>query len=323
MRKTNHYARSSALPAIAAALALSSTPLFAQEAQPVTEPVPQVTPPPPTMDAAPTPEAATPATDAAEPTTAAKPAVVAATPVKRATRTATAKPVATRSAPVRTANTQVPARPTAVGQSAAPMTAPVTEPAATPIAEPSPAPAAPATAQATPPAKNGSEVPVIAGGALALLALGGGAFAIARRRREEDENVWVDEQAMADDRAEFAEPVRDETVIEPIEHEQPKIVAPAASAFSWGNVQARPAASTSQPTQATADDDRMPGESWVDRAYRGPTPNNPSASLRNRLKRAAFFDKREREVAAGTAEPVDMGAGLPEAMIDERERELA
>jgi hypothetical protein len=199
----------------------------------------------------------------------------------------------------------------------------VTESAATPIAEPSPAPAAPATAQATPAAKNGNEVPVIAGGALALLALGGGAFAIARRRREEDEDVWVDEQAMADDRAEFAEPVRDETVIEPIEHEQPKIVAPAASAFSWGNVQARPAVSTSQPTQATADDDRMPGESWVDRAYRGPTPNNPSASLRNRLKRAAFFDKREREVAAGTAEPVDMGAGLPEAMIDERERELA
>jgi hypothetical protein len=67
----------------------------------------------------------------------------------------------------------------------------------------------------------------------------------------------------------------------------------------------------------------MPGESWVDRAYRGPTANNPSASLRNRLKRAAFFDKREREVAAGTADPVDMDAGLPEAMVDERERELA
>ena len=71
-------------------------------------------------------------------------------------------------------------------------------------------------------------------------------------------------------------------------------------------------------------DDRFPGETWVQRAYRGPTANNPSVSLRARLKRAAFFDKREREVAAGKAEPVEMDAGLPEAMVEEqREGELA
>ena len=128
---------------------------------------------------------------------------------------------------------------------------------------------------------------------------------------------------MADEPAEFAEPVRQEAVIEPIDHEQPKIVAPAVSAFSWGNTQAQPTVSTPAAAQASTDDDRMPGESWVERAYRGPTPNNPSVSLRNRLKRAAFFDKREREVAAGTAQPVDMDAGLPEAMVEERERELA
>jgi hypothetical protein len=58
-------------------------------------------------------------------------------------------------------------------------------------------------------------------------------------------------------------------------------------------------------------------ESHVDRAMHGPTPDNPSLSLKTRLKRAAFFDKREREVAAGTAEPVDADAGLPEAGVEE------
>lgn len=58
-------------------------------------------------------------------------------------------------------------------------------------------------------------------------------------------------------------------------------------------------------------------ESHVDRAMRGPTPDNPSLSLKTRLKRAAFFDKREREVAAGEAQPVDPDAGLPEAGVEE------
>jgi hypothetical protein len=60
-------------------------------------------------------------------------------------------------------------------------------------------------------------------------------------------------------------------------------------------------------------------ESHMDRAMLGPTPDNPSASLKKRLKRAAFFDQRDREVAAGEAENVDMDAGLPEQMIDDME----
>jgi hypothetical protein len=36
-------------------------------------------------------------------------------------------------------------------------------------------------------------------------------------------------------------------------------------------------------------------------AYRGPTPDNPSLSLRHRLRRASFFDQREREAAAAGA----------------------
>ena len=58
-------------------------------------------------------------------------------------------------------------------------------------------------------------------------------------------------------------------------------------------------------------------ESHVDRAMLGPTPDNPSLSLKKRLKRAAFFDQREREVAAGEAVPVDSDAGLPEQMMEE------
>jgi hypothetical protein len=60
-------------------------------------------------------------------------------------------------------------------------------------------------------------------------------------------------------------------------------------------------------------------ESHVDRAMLGPTPDNPSLSLKKRMKRAAFFDQREREVAAGTAVPVDTDAGLPEQMVEDIE----
>ncbi len=58
-------------------------------------------------------------------------------------------------------------------------------------------------------------------------------------------------------------------------------------------------------------------ESHVDRAMLGPTPDNPSLSLKKRLKRAAFFDQREREAAAGEAVPVDPDAGLPEQLVED------
>jgi len=57
-------------------------------------------------------------------------------------------------------------------------------------------------------------------------------------------------------------------------------------------------------------------ESHVDRARRGPTPDNPSLSLKKRLKRAAFFDQRERLAAQGKAELVEADAGLPDALDD-------
>ena len=72
------------------------------------------------------------------------------------------------------------------------------------------------------------------------------------------------------------------------------------------------------------DTDRGQDETWAERAHRGPTPDNPSLSLRKRLKRAAFFDARERQVVEGRAEPVPMDAGLPgnvTAPAPRRERE--
>jgi hypothetical protein len=61
----------------------------------------------------------------------------------------------------------------------------------------------------------------------------------------------------------------------------------------------------------------MNKESHVDRARRGPTNDNPSLSLKKRLKRAAFFDQRERLAAEGKAVPVEAGAGLPDALDDQ------
>jgi len=143
----------------------------------------------------------------------------------------------------------------------------------------------------------------LGGGAIALLALGAGALMLSRRKRREDAD-WEQEATVAEPR----DPLFDEPMFqhEPTTNE--------ASAFAWGN-------STRSEEQQT--DVRRRTETWVERAYRGPTPDNPSLSLKARLKRAAFFDKREREAAAGKAAPVDADAGLPDAMAEQRETEAA
>ena len=154
----------------------------------------------------------------------------------------------------------------------------------------------------------------IGGGAILLLAIGGlAAGMIGRRRRKADEEAWNYDTLEPEAEA----PMELETPVSPpAAAEQPPIVAPPPSAFAWGN---------KQPCDQPVDDgsDRCPGESWVERAYRGPSPANPSASLKARLHRAAFFDKRERDVAAGKAAPIDPDAGLPEAMVDEQESQVA
>ena len=157
----------------------------------------------------------------------------------------------------------------------------------------------------------------IGGGALALIALGGIAYSMARRRREDAwHGQWADEPEVIEEDHVTETPSMVEPRHDSVHEEQPAIVAP--SAFAWGNQ-----SEAEREPARDSDDDRLPGESWVERAYRGPSANNPSVSLKARLRRAAFFDKRERDVAAGLAEPVDPDAGLPEARTDQAARELA
>lgn len=149
----------------------------------------------------------------------------------------------------------------------------------------------------------------LGGGALALLALGSGAVAVSRRRRRKHEAI---ERERAEVAAAFApcDPLFDD----PMFRHEPAI--DQRSAFAWGD-----AARANQPGGR-----QRSRESWVERAYRGPSPENPSLSLRKRLKRAAFFDKRERETATGAAAAVDATAGLPERMVEpthDRELEAA
>jgi hypothetical protein len=79
------------------------------------------------------------------------------------------------------------------------------------------------------------------------------------------------------------------------------------------------AGSGSEESDNSSEAESSSEESHIDRAMAGPTPDNPSLSLKKRMKRAAFFDQRERDVAAGEAEPVDSDAGLPEQMIGDNE----
>src|SRR3954447_21875294 len=329
MIRPTHYAFASALPAIAAALALSSTSLAAQTAQPVTnQPTTTVTPqpapapvPPPVTDPTPaTPDASTTATTSDDsPAPAAK--TVKTRTVSRTTHTVVARPAPTHSAAARSAPTHVAAAP------AAPAPPPPAQPinsqsAAAPVVDMTAKPAnQPAAAQR--PSTRADETLLIAAGALALLVLAGAAYAVSRRRRRREEaweDEWVDEPAAEHEAAIEHEPVAAAEVEprhDPIFHdEQPEIVAP--SAFAWDATH-----SSDREPGRDPDDDRLPGETWVQRAYRGPSANNPSVSLKNRLGRAAFFDKREREVAAGLAEPVNPDAGLPDGGVEESGRELA
>jgi len=288
--------------------------------EPTTQPAPETAPP--ATDTAPATEIApatpdTTATDSNTPDTSAADAAPARKATRSAPKRTAAVPVAKShpAAPATHAPAAVATAPAATGPApSAPAAAPTATEAAINDAARNPAPAPTAA-----PAKtngNNDMALELGGGALALLALGGAALAISRRRRHEEEEEWSDEQAMEPVAAEPVSAVEPAPIVQPrhdrIVQEQPAIVAPAASAFAWG---------PRDSNQADDDDgsDRQPGESWIERAYRGPSPANPSVSLKNRLRRAAFFDKRERDVAAGKAEPVDTDAGLPDAMVEERE----
>lgn len=339
MAKIQAYRRTSALPAIAAALALSSTPLLAQQSQPqgadsppapaATQPiVPDIAPSatetatlaPSTSDTASSSSSGTTSTSSSTTALAKAPRKA----VKRPVRVAAAKPAAVSrhtQTQTETSKTSVPAatsaKVTAQSTAVSPQASTASQSAVKPVVDMKTTKMqSTTTANAHPATKHDKTVPIAAGGVLALLAIGGTAAAMTRRRSE-DEEEWADEETMEGG---YAEPASVEQAGGAIIHEeQPAIVAPATSAFAWrsGDTPAE-----GRLNRDSNDEDRRPGETWIERAYRGPSPANPSASLRTRLKRAAFFDKRERDAAAGLAEPVETTAGLPDAMIEGRGREL-
>jgi hypothetical protein len=186
-------------------------------------------------------------------------------------------------------------------------TAPATTTAPAPPAGPPPlaqiAGPPPTAANANQQPQSNSTAEILGAAVFALIVLGAIAFALARRRRTR-ETVYEEEAYEPETTYAEAEPVRAHT---PIAEEQPAIVAPETSAFAWGN---RPQAGTLEtPAAAREAEEEQPSTlpngfdlsrfgRHVQAAYRGPTPDNPSLSLRARLRRAAAMDQKERAMGA-------------------------
>ena len=151
-----------------------------------------------------------------------------------------------------------------------------------PVAEPPPV-AEPAT---NPAAIDMDEALPIAGGAALGLILLAGAAAIRRRKRHQQED--------ADEAAKLA-------FIEAAEHEhQPEPSEPAfvrAPAPRHDPVPAKTPVATGPATELPKDFDLSRFGPHVQAAYRGPTEDNPSLSLKHRLRRASFLDLQERREA--------------------------
>ena len=261
-----------AMSAIAAFLTLSTPAAFAQDVPTVT-----MTPPvAPTTVPAPAPAPTTTAPPAAETPAPqpvirvpldlapAEPAPKAAAPKEAAPaqpKRAAAKPRA--AAPAAPREAAAPVIPTAAPavEDAAPVVPPVAAPIE-PIAEATPAPQPVERAAA-----SDSNLPwEIAGGAAALLLIGGAGLVFARRRRASNE-VWEFDEAPAD-----AEWVPGATAVatepEPVVAPQTTPAFAAAPSGSMGRHEAM--------------------------AMAGPTPDNPFATLQKRLARARFLDRQER-----------------------------
>jgi len=297
------------MTAIAAVIALSSTPLLAQATDSIAAPV-VVAPPPPTV----APAAATPASEASAPApveaipapapamktvgtpvvheadTAPEVSQPAAAPMRIApVKRTSAAPSARAPAPVAAASL-APTRSAPAKAEATPPPAPVAKTVATPAPAAANTPPVPATiaAQTNRASTVEDETLPIAGGiGLAVLALGGAAYAVSRRRRKSEEGELVLEPAPA--AIPVAEPVvvAKATTVSTTHGRTPKTLPSGFDISRFG-----------RHTQA---------------AYLGPTDDNPSFSLKRRLKRASFFDQREREAAEAPIPTIAATAEAPAA----------
>ena len=123
-----------------------------------------------------------------------------------------------------------------------------------------------------------------------------------RKRRAEEAEFEARQSVLAE-----AEPTEVPAQADPLVAEHPSLPlaadqAPAAALAASGSAQS--------PIECV---EAAPG-SHVEAACEGPSADNPSLSIKKRLKRAHFFDQREFLVAAGEAVPVAPDAGLSDAV---------
>ena len=279
------------MSAIAAFLVLSTPSAFAQETPAVTMTPPVAAPTPQTPPTAPEPSTAAPvaAPQTAEPATATP---VIRVPLDIAPETTAPAPKAAQRAaapaPARAERAAPRARPAAPAAAAAtPVAAPAAEaPAieeATPIAAPMAAPAEPIAEPPPLPAETASTTGdafpwEIAGGAAALLIIGGAGFAFARRRR-----------AIGEDAAAYDYEPAPLAATEPVTGETQPWITPAYAPREEEELAPRAIpAFIAAPTGSMGRHEAM--------AMAGPTDDNPFATLSKRLKRARFLDQQERAV---------------------------
>jgi MYXO-CTERM domain-containing protein len=183
------------------------------------------------------------------------------------------------------------------------------DPAAVPVA-PGPVPVADAAPVAADEPQSGfaeldpnAATPLAGAGALGLMLLGGAAAMRRRKRRKQEE---------ADEAAKWA------YIQSHAEPERPAVSEPAFVRAAAPRHDPVPSelADAAPATRLPDGFDLSRFGPHVQAAYRGPTPDNPSLSLRNRLRRASFFDQQERRAAeaapaAAVEEPASRPADAP------------
>lgn len=292
------------MTALAAAIALSSPAL----AQSLDEPVVTTTP---AVEVTPEPVAADPVVPIAD--TSADPLAAEAAPATTVRKAAPARASAARSRPAaaRASSPAISAAP------AAAIAAPVAEP---PVAQPLPPPTEIAAGPIDEPTNStiNDMLPAVAIGGVALLLLIGAVLAVRRRRRRAEEAENADGQYVETDAEAAAEPAMtvepEPAYVEP-EPAKPAFVAAAPVAAAV----AMPALGSDEVegpvTELPEDFDLSRFGHNVQQAYKGPTEDNPSLSLKHRLRRGSGMDAQERvldaEVEAVTGEPV-----LDESVLD-------
>ena len=262
----------SGLTAIAAVLALSSTPLVAQDV---------TTPPDPVSEPTPSADPLAPETTTPEP--------VAAEPEAEPAQVETAAPATTRRAPAR-ARTAAPARTAATAPVAASEATPATElPAEALAVPPGPMPIDQPIAAEPAPAGDtmltDESLPIAGAAGLGLLALGGLGLALQRRRRRRDEleHFKANQHYLAEHPPEAL----------PNDH-QPAFVRHDPTPAVGAAVPAAAVIADAPKTKLPEGFDLSRFGRHVRAAYMGPTEDNPSLSLKYRLRRAAAMDQRAR-----------------------------